>query len=237
MARKRVWNLGEMLREMKAWLDDEYNSEILLRQPRMQLKAFLPARNYTGASVALHDLAVWYEALGTARILEGNAEGWNTLHQALLCQYWSMKVEIRLYCNDPKVKYIAASVNTAALCLAHAMAVREDSMADWLGRRMIQSLDDETFGTWGSTPFGPFVVKLFAVWKGIPLDYDDYDVHPLLFYDEIFDAWHDQQRLATALEKACEYHVWQEEKEENEKARKARIEELRKELAELESTP
>jgi len=57
------------------------------------------------------------------------------------------------------------------------------------------------------SPFEPFLVKLFSIWRNIPLNYTPENVSDLGIYQRLLDHWQDDEKtIKQIMEDLCEYH-------------------------------
>ena len=83
-------------------------------------------------------------------------------------------------------------------------------MAAWLAERMVRSLEDGAFACWHSATFGVFLLKLWALHRGIPdINVTRPGVSALGVYQRVLDAWSNQAELRSALGEVCDYHLEQ----------------------------
>ena len=166
---------------------------------RKQLASNHPRRAAVAAG-RLSSLANWHGNHGSLAILDGQAEGWADIDRVLHYHWWDMRIDTSM-----------TTASAAALTIAHAMAFEEESMAEWLAERLIQSLDEEnTFlgGSWKLAPFGAFLLRLWAMYRGLR---ESYVARPhvaaLGIYQSVLDAWSHPDQLRSALGAACDYHL------------------------------
>lgn len=57
-------------------------------------------------------------------------------------------------------------------------------------------------------PVAPFLLKLYGLWRGIPVDLASRGITLLKPFQEIFDTWNAPERLEEAVLKLCELHAW-----------------------------
>lgn len=150
--------------------------------------------------------ASWYGQTGALAAINGEAEGWVAIQRAF--KYRALAERI-LIANLDTGKARFASLYYVTYPLVHAIVAKDDAYADWLGNRLITSnnTSDKKVIAWDMAPFYPFAVKLFANWRGVPLDFTAKNVSPLGIYQELLDAWHDEEGFATVLRACCDYHV------------------------------
>src|SRR5262249_14322640 len=147
-------------------------------------------------------------AAGVVGVCEGQAEGWEVLQTSLAYSSWNVRLCVGLYQRgrlEPGFSF--SHLNLAARCLAHSLATREDGFADWCGRMLLENFVSGSglYDRW-MRPFEPFVVRLFARWKNLPISHVEVSSPPPGVYQELLDAWNSEQSFADAVVKSCEYH-------------------------------
>ena len=102
----------------------------------------------------------------------------------------------------------------AAECLmtmALSVVLGEDQAADWFGQRCLgHFLNSPWYVTpeaYSPGPVAPFLLKLFGMWRDIPVDLAARGVTLPPLFQDIFDAWDQPERLEDAVLKLCEMHV------------------------------
>ena len=168
------------------------------------LRQWLASSHPRAAPVAARQLDVlanFHAHHGALAILKGRVEGWADIDLVLHYEWWHFRIEP----GDN-------GATNAALALAHAMVFEEESMAGWLAERLIQSLDEDTFlgRSWQLAPFGAFMLKLWAMHRGLPdVDVKRPHVSPLGVYERVLETWAKPNELRLALGEACDYHLAQ----------------------------
>ena len=192
--------LKKLVNELHEWCADPTTDrrEEIYKSLRKELASNRP-RAAAVATGDLRSLANWYGQHGSLAILDGRIEGWADIDRSLHYEWWSIRIDTSMI-----------AVPEAALTLAHALVFEEESMAEWLAERMISSLDDGAFSCWHSATFGVFILKLWAIHRGLSdVNVTRPDVSALGVYQHVLDAWSNPAELRAALIEACDYHLAQ----------------------------
>lgn len=207
------------LAEMQRWLHSakvkQTVHDLSVKDINKRINArLLSVKDYGYVNISLECLAVWNKVAGILSIYSDNTEGWQQAQNGLLLECCSTRISLYQYDHDnrPDKGTCGLLINDVNLLLAQALATGNWEIADWLGTRIIQALDDGAFGSWELNPFEPFMASLFAKYKGISLDLEHrqvrgYPVCSLRHYADVFSAWDDVQRLSDVLVHACDYHI------------------------------
>ena len=154
----------------------------------------------------LYDLAFYYSMQGASEVLEGHSTGWTAIHRAAAYTWVHLKAFIGAYHADTRRrKQNRVRANTAALNLAHLLALGAEPEAQWLGGRLLASTRDGSLGPWNLTPFEPFMVHLYSRSVGVPFE-STMEVAGLGVYQAIFDQW-ESGGLNAEIGALCDYHV------------------------------
>ena len=155
----------------------------------------------------------WKMIQAAVDILEGAADGWTKARQSFCYYAWYLRILGGLQDLGRFNSFLADEIS---FWMAYAIATREDSFADWLGRRMVESCQhrDTNFVWWEKRRLAPFVGELYARWRKKPLDFAP-DV-ALGVYGKVLDAWDSPKDFAKALLDACDFHVQQARGEDGE---------------------
>lgn len=161
------------------------------------------------AAINLDGLGLVEGVKGVAGIWQGEPEGWTYLQTSFAYLSWNVRICTGLFQRGRlKAGWSFTHLNLAARCLAHAMATGDDVFAEWCGRTLLTNFSS-SMGLYDRSPraFEPFMVHLFARWQSLPVPGFTIPCVPLGVYQELLDAWDDEQAFATALVKVCDYHV------------------------------
>lgn len=94
--------------------------------------------------------------------------------------------------------------------LGLSIVLGEYNFAEWCGARIIARIRQykNTFvSNPNKTPFEPFLVSLFALWKGMQIDLSEVEGCNLGPYQGVIDNWEENgDRLDNAMRDACDYH-------------------------------
>jgi hypothetical protein len=63
------------------------------------------------------------------------------------------------------------------------------------------------FRGWQINPLEPFLLQLYAIWKGIEVNWANYPNAKLGVYQQVIQAWNDPAKLTGALDMCCDYHL------------------------------
>lgn len=98
------------------------------------------------------------------------------------------------------------------MSLAFSAVVGEDAAADWLGRRCIAYLVDPppyvTANAYTLGSVAPFLLSLYGLWRGIPVDLAAGGVTLMRPFQDILDSWDKPAELEDAVLRLCELHAW-----------------------------
>jgi hypothetical protein len=204
MARQKRWDFKRLVGFMRRSIDDP---EVLSGTAEQQKRINENKKWISDLVSSLNILSTLDGRAAGAWIADNQAQGWARMRRSLLRRAWAIRILIGL---QDKGKYKEMSVQhiSLSLSLAHGLATQEDAYAEFLGNRVLKSITarDGKFTGWDLAPFEPFLMKLFALWKGTELKFDAVKVCPLGVYQEILDAWHDEGALAKAMTAVCDYH-------------------------------
>ena len=146
-------------------------------------------------------------ALGAIAVLKGDVDGWQHLQTGLAYDNWRSRITVSFQ-ESQDFQIEAVFYNATAVLLAHAIATREDNCAVWFGERMMNGFVHGTgiFSSGNATPFGMFMVKLFALWKGREGELRGKNFGDLGPFQTVFTAWKRTEALSRALEEVCDFH-------------------------------
>jgi hypothetical protein len=192
-------------KNLRRWIDNSSNRSTFCTEARSDIEN--NAIELTPIlSLALDRLATWEGVAAECKLLENDSAGWEHLHRSYLYLTWSRRV--RLAFLDIKRGQKIVFVSEFALLLAHAIAIKDDEFADFLGARLIRSLldRDKRYNGWDLNPVEPFIAKLYARWRKKDIDKELAELPTLPAYEAICNLWHDTDRISLALKDACDYH-------------------------------
>jgi hypothetical protein len=211
MAKKPKWNVLKSLKEMKTAVDRPGYHAARLSELTKSVEKHLASPSLD----SLLHVAIAFERLGSVEgikgvvgIWQGEADGWEVLQTGFAYLSWNVRICIGLFRRGRlKAGWSFTHLNFAARCLAHAIATKEDVFAEWCGRMLLHNFTtgEGLYNGW-SSPFEPFMLHLFARWKKLPPPHSALPCPPLGVYQELLNAWDNEQGFAAAVIKACDYH-------------------------------
>ncbi len=96
--------------------------------------------------------------------------------------------------------------------LALSVVIGENNAADWLGGKCVEYFVNPppyvTPNAYTLGPVAPFLLKLYGLWRDIPVDLAGRGVSLLKPFQDILDTWNDPDRLEEAVRRLCELHAW-----------------------------
>jgi hypothetical protein len=190
-------------KRLKKWLESTSFLDTALTKLARDLDRQLDAVITT----KLVQLSSWYGNTGNLQLLEGNKLGWDDIRKSLDCEMLS--ISIKAACQDAG-KYGWVATETVAVPLSLAIASHFNPFANWLGDRIIASLESKADKYKLGPPSGPYYfafIQFYALWRKKSFNIKDYSDEPLGVYQEILDGWTDEKRYVKACLKACDYHV------------------------------
>jgi len=162
------------------------------------------------AAGRLEQLSLVAGVKGVAGVCKGKPEGWNALYESYSYLSWNVRVYTGLYQRGRiSTGFDFSFPQNRALCsLAHAIAIQDDEFAEWCGQMLLSNyqIGDGPFNRW-YCPFGSFLIELFARWKSLKIATTPLPRPPLGVFQELLEAWNHDRDFASALIKACDYHV------------------------------
>jgi hypothetical protein len=209
MAKRRRWNLQQEREYLEAFLRPEELDFSRDRQ-RRELKKLLDQHallNLDFITIYLEGIARWHNHFGAYAVLNGDRVGWNDLRLALQFREWVVRIDYWQFSVGLPMDITHLDHELASLCLAEAMVFNDLAYADWCGPLLLQNTDGHGFFQgWHSTPFNPFMARLYALWRDCKIDTTQAPFTDLGVYQAIFDGWHDDEQFAAAVREACDYH-------------------------------
>ena len=205
-----AWSVDKTREEMRHWVQNQQNAKLQFRdQVEAVEKRLAEATPETLHLVVPHlqRLAVWETMNGGILVLDDQPEGWERIQHGLSLRYWSQRMLIHVYDNDPSRQPRIPLVQ-AALCLNHLLASGEWERAAWMGERMEAEFGQGPFKAWSGTPMEPFSVALYQLWKQLPLGRGLPNPECLRPYRPVLEAWtQSPERFGEAVKGACDYHL------------------------------
>ena len=205
----------EILDEMHEWVRNDRNQSFQ-RDKRIEAIVGLlrrgPLADKDKALVGSHlgILSNWYLILGTVRVADGNTAGWTDLSHGMRIDYWHVRLLVEQWGKDPrKNKQPRMDLLRPSLCLAMAMAFDRREIADWLGKRLADSVQDGAFGKWGVLKLPLLVLKLHQRHAGQDVKADPIGGDGSRPYVEVFARWDHDEAFAQAIQAICDFHVEQ----------------------------
>jgi|GEM_PF-3087338 len=224
MRKRRVWTLQNKLAELRNWLEDTGNTMRLRDKPRKQIEDDLGRSHkslrekYGPISIRLGFLATWYSKRGAGTVLCADTSGWKNLSLGLHYKSWGIRLRFALmdregsYDRSPLTCSLLYSEEREPHWLAEILATGEDTLANGLGKQLVQNFKRTGGGDkvyFYTVPFAPFMFKLYCLWVGQEVTFRDDVPDPLGPYQSLIDAWNDPDEFPKQLLKACDYHCEQ----------------------------
>jgi len=152
-------------------------------------------------------LAGWNGYVGAWRVVEGDATGWEHIERGRQYLAWRLRIggEISIEpWNQCFAHAVEAGDNVLAGCLAAAMP---KGHARWRENPRPEGIVDGWILGWDRSHFAPFILYLWAMATTTSPPTLDGPIAGLGPYRAILESWHDEERLATAVVNACDYHL------------------------------
>lgn len=137
---------------------------------------------------------------GVVDILDGRPSGWERLHLAL--QYDVLRHRFSQEWGHNR--NIDSIVDEAGRQLALAWALGDLRVVEWMSEELIRF--PKNFSGWEFNPLQPMLLQLYALWRNIEINWQNYPKAKLGVYRSLFNAWNDPAKFPTALEMCCDYH-------------------------------
>jgi hypothetical protein len=155
----------------------------------------------------LERIAYYHGVAGGVLVLNGDEGGWAQLHLSVLYRWWQARLALWWFLGPlaGKGTLNALPENDWANLFTQALAVGELGIAEWCGERI--SNNPRAFRYRGGCPSRPFLVRLYALWKGTSPQGVRELVEPA--HCEVLRCWRDEAGLADALAASCDYHIRQ----------------------------
>ncbi len=212
MAKIEKLRVKKTTEAIRTWTRKEANRDGLRDDSLQDINAIFAQSSRDDGSFArlavnLEFLHIWYAAVAGLQILEGGQTGWQEFHRAVNYRMLGMQITCEVIDRAAKENKGSILANHAALLLAHALAIGDYGMANWVAERMLRSLSDDMFTGWDVMAFEPFMLKLCARWKKEAPDWTKHKLAKLGPYQAVFDSWDSNAALAEALVRVCDYHI------------------------------
>jgi hypothetical protein len=144
---------------------------------------------------------------GVARVGMGEPDGWAHLRLFLVTAYWSVRARRAVRdCGFQVDGLDYQEFNLACRCLAHAVAIGDDALADWFLATIQPSVsgqDDLYQQTDGC--FEQFIVAMYGYWKGGPSPADP-GRDRFGPYTALFRCWRGESSPDLVYTDLCRYH-------------------------------
>jgi hypothetical protein len=164
---------------------------------------------------SVESIGLFYGTRGVVSQQDNINVGWSDMVAALECFYWSSKLELKSYYSwylplrVQRRTFLLGSLPRAVAMFCHAIAtgdkVREQELWSLLEKPLLDD-DPAVGGWWYERRFEPLVVSLYAKVRGQPIPLDLERCH-LGVYGPILAQWEDDEAVAAALHKVCDYHL------------------------------
>lgn len=222
------WNLENKSKELQD-SPHRFNDEFYLE--RIEARLGQEKGHYLLATIHLEGLALPLSTRGAIAVLQGDPSGWSDIQKGWRYRCWLYRVRAARFDDElqrqsGKKKRDKAAFETlgvkmeeAALCLATAIALGKDEVAHSCGDRLIRNFTKKDPLTeervWYGTAFEPFMVKLYARWRGLEEGVLQ-KAHPDLIaqpkdgvdaYQQVLDGWDNDETFTAALEHWCHFHA------------------------------
>jgi hypothetical protein len=215
MKRKAVWDFSRLAAHYTSWVGSETNRRLFDYKARRDLAASLAQAESTAsrAVVAVHleKLCLWENKLGVHKILTGDRSGWGHLLNGTDFQALALRVRKLTFAAvlaEGRTYPVPLVHRAISRCLAQAMALRSDGVADWCGEVLLNELTNPTgfLKGWDETPFHSFVAWLYATWRSYKLPAEVLSSHNIGVYEMLVTNWQDERGFHDGVLSACEYH-------------------------------
>jgi len=217
-ARKQCSAHDNFLDAYSAWTYDESIREIRLLEPQQDLKDLLASERLSyeqriSISTETRWISGYYFVQGTVLCFNDPDAGWRIIKRALLYDYWDTRITLRArdFWRVARGQKKKPSENALNLTIEAALAlVMARSEAMWYLDLLEQSLSDGTLAWFDDDFFSAYLVRLYRKLKreedikGLPPRAAEGWEHP---FDDLIDSWDDEEKLAAAILRACDYHL------------------------------
>jgi len=202
------WNVKRDYRELKRWIEANYDRVSIHYGQKIALAAAGAADVYVGSS-EFNSQAIMLAAKGLVGILDGDAAALDMLCQAVYANRCSLEFDAAYYYYHLPNGTAPCNLNDVSLNLARAVALGNFTDADAMATIIWPGLLDGLFGRIDDSRVWPFILRLYASWKGIAQPKSRVRPRSVPIYDRVLDYWDsaDTSSLESALISACDLHV------------------------------
>ncbi|MFO0937593.1 MAG: hypothetical protein U0798_13880 [Gemmataceae bacterium] len=163
-------------------------------------------------------LASRYLSLGAAKLYNNNESGWEEIRKGILYDKFSAKFRhafiVKDNCFDDPSNIVSGSIfaGKEALTFCLALVLGDLDFVNGFGRHVLKNFIKSQGGDkiyFYSTPFFPFVLKLYSLLNGVEIQFRTDVKTPLGRYQQIFENWNSAQNLVGPILDVCDYHCEQ----------------------------
>ncbi|MFQ3651809.1 MAG: hypothetical protein SNJ75_15905, partial [Gemmataceae bacterium] len=212
MSRKRTWNIDWMLRNDEARINNPGEAIALRDEQLRDIRKGLGDPKKKGLFriyYALQPLATWEALVGIVAVMKEQPNAWQHIRLSFLYRAWAVRIAVAEHDSQGDAATGSLQLRDRIIeCLAHSMATHEDDFSHWCGGRIVRSfqLGDNAFSHEYGTPYEPFVILLYALWRREVVDLSARISCPLGPYQALLDAWETEEQYLRAILDICEYH-------------------------------
>lgn len=212
MARKKSWNLDWLLKNDEARINAPDQAAALRDNQLRDLRKGLGNPKKQGlfdVYYALQPLGTWEGLLASVAVLKGEEDGWRHMRLSLLYRAWAVRIAVADHDKDGTNATGSLQLRDRIVeCLVHAMATGDDQFAHWCGDRILHSLQmgDNAFVNGAGTPFEPFIIHLYGLWRNRTVNMGTLANGSLGPYQAILDGWDSEESYLRGVLGACDYH-------------------------------
>jgi hypothetical protein len=208
------WSLPKLKAYYRSWVESKTNQNTR-DEARKKASGLLaqPDEAWLLAMVAAYmdQLGQWESSIGVHEVLTDNPNGWRHLLVGVEFQSWRLRIKRLTHATviAQGRKYPVPLIHGAtSRCLAAAIVLRNDQVADWCGGMMLDELAAPSgfLSGWGETPFHPLMMWLYATWRGRELPPNNESYRDFGVYQPIVTGWRNDKAFQAALLQACDYH-------------------------------
>lgn len=198
-------SVARQIKELAKWLENPVNHDLLVQKPTAEIVGYLEELK-PALYLSLESIATWEATSGELHLLQGNRDGWVQIQRSYLYYVWSRRIYLAYL---DKGRFKSMNVGDVALLLMHAIAIRDDSFADFIGQRLMKSFqnNDKKFKNWDLAPFEPFALQVYAIWRRKSLDSSITKCAVSDIYSNLLKNWEDDKEFGKSLSQACDYHL------------------------------
>ena len=209
------WKLAPLIAHYREWSGSRTRKRLYDTQARKELLKYLknPKAQASLALIgnALDKLALWHGKSGAHRVLSGDPSGWSHMHLAVDLEGWYLRIERYTFMRqlaDGRANPTPMLLGELYRCLAQAIALRNDKIADWCRQAIVSEMRESNgfLSDWRFSPFHPFMAWLYWTWYMGGLPMNEARLRDLRVYRAIVKGWTDDSAFRKALVRACDYH-------------------------------